>query len=121
MRVLIVDDDQVSAELTAECLMMDPAVSVRIACDGMSALEVVSEFAPHVIFLDVHLPDSSGVALAPRLRDQCPRPDVRIVILSGTGRDVCETEYPEGVSAWLEKPVHIDTLQAFVSRRTDSD
>lgn len=116
MRVLIIDDDQLSAEMTAECLMMYDSVSVKIAGDGASALRLVREFAPELIFLDVHLPDASGVALAPQLKAESSSPAVQIVILSGTAhRD--STEYPEGIDAWLDKPVKIDTLLAFVSRK----
>lgn len=115
MRILIVDDDSLSAELTAECLMMDADVSIEIASDGASALNVVGSFAPDLILLDVHLPDVSGIELVAPLRASCPTSGVRIIILSGSVRDDAVTTCPEGVSAWLEKPVHIDTLLECVS------
>ncbi|CAB3697013.1 Protein-glutamate methylesterase/protein-glutamine glutaminase [Achromobacter animicus] len=64
MRVLIVDDDSTTAELTSECLMKDPAVSARVAGDGATALRTGAEFRPDVVLLDVHLPDASGMELA---------------------------------------------------------
>ena len=67
MRILIIDDDNLSAELTGECLMMDANVSVHIAADGASALKAIQSFVPDVILLDIHLPDISGIELAPQL------------------------------------------------------
>lgn len=120
MRILIVDDDSLSAELTAECLMMDADVSIEIAGDGASALNVVGSFAPDVILLDVHLPDVSGIELVAPLRASCPTSGVRIIILSGSVRNDAVTTSPEGVSAWLEKPVHIDTLLECVSGKSSA-
>lgn len=117
MRILIIDDDTLSAELTGECLMMDADVSVQIASDGASALQAVPSFSPDVILLDVHLPDISGLELAGQLKVLSPTPDMRIIILSGSVHDDGMTNCPEGVSAWLEKPVHIDTLLEYVARK----
>lgn len=118
MRILIVDDDYLSAELTAECLMLDSNISVQIAGDGASALRAVSEFAPDAILLDVQLPDGSGLDLAAQLKELSPNPDTRILILSGNVRHDFEFEQPEVVSAWLEKPVDIDTLQDHIWRKS---
>lgn len=120
MRILIIDDDRLSAELTGECLMMDAKVSVQIAADGASALKAIQSFAPDVILLDVHLPDISGIDLAAQLKRLCSNPDVRIIILSGSVHDDEMRVYPEGVSAWLEKPVHIDTLLECVAGKSSA-
>lgn len=117
VRILIIDDDALSAELTGECLMMDADISVQIASDGASALQAVPSFSPDVILLDVHLPDISGIELAAQLKVVSPNPDMRIIILSGSVHNVGMANCPEGVSAWLEKPVHIDTLLECVRRR----
>ncbi|WP_313620713.1 response regulator [Achromobacter sp.] len=121
MRVLIVDDDDLSAQMTAECLMLDDFVSVKIARDSATALRLAREFAPEIIFLDVHLRDGSGLTLAPQLKNESRAPDMRIVILSGTARKDDVTEYPDGVNSWFEKPVPINTLLALVSRKNESE
>lgn len=116
MRILIVDDDQLTAELTAECLAMDADVSAHIAIDGASAVSLVAQIAPDVVLLDVELPDVSGLELASALKDISPNADMRIIILSGNVRDDGMSNNPPGVSAWLEKPVHIDVLQKCITR-----
>lgn len=110
MRVLIVDDDSVSAELTAECLMIDSGVSVQIVNDGATALRAVTDFAPDAVLLDINLPDASGLDLAPQLKARCRGRAFRIVIFSGSARGSDPTRLPDGVDAWLTKPAHLETL-----------
>lgn len=110
MRVLIVDDELTTAELTADCLMMDPDLSVQIACDGASALRLVTEFGPEAIFLDVELPDACGLFLAPQLKAVCPNHAPRIIIFSGSIPETDGGALPPGVDAWITKPVHLDAL-----------
>ncbi|WP_152385777.1 response regulator [Achromobacter sp. GbtcB20] len=116
MRVLIVDDDSVSAELTAECLMMEPGVIGEIACDGASALRIIETFAPDVILLDVSLPDTSGLDLAPQLKIANPERPPRIIIFTGSVWDAAGALLPVGVDGWLSKPAHLDDLLACVFR-----
>ena len=111
MRILIVDDDTVSAELTAECLRMEPSVCVQFACDGASALRIVANFAPDAVLLDIELPDASGLDLAPQLKALSPATPARIIIFSGSVRDSARA-LPAGVDAWLSKPAHLEDLLA---------
>ncbi len=116
MRVLIVDDDPTTAELTAECLMMDPSVSVRIAGDGASALVCVAEFEPEAVLLDIELPDVSGLDLATQLKAACSGRAPRIIIFSGSVPRTDMSVLPDGVDAWLTKPAHIDELLDSIHR-----
>lgn len=109
MRVLIVDDDSTTAELTAECLMLDPAVSARTAGDGATALRALTEFDPDVILLDLELPDESGLDLAPRFKRMNPRHAPRIILFTGSARGD-PSFLPDSVDAWLAKPVNLDAL-----------
>ncbi|MDF2863655.1 MAG: hypothetical protein K0S02_3927 [Achromobacter mucicolens] len=110
MRILIVDDDRASAQLTAECLKMDSEVTVQIACDGAGALRIAREFAPNAILLDVKLSGVSGLDLAMQLKAACPEIPARIIIFSGSVPDGEPGLLPEGVDAWLAKPAHLSTL-----------
>lgn len=119
MRVLIVDDDAVTAELTAECLMMDGAVTVQIAANGDAALRAIADFAPDAILLDVELCGISGLDLAPDLK-VLSRGRARIIIFSGTISEYESGPLPPGVDAWLSKPAHLDELQACISGKPRS-
>ncbi len=112
MRILIVDDATISAELTAECLMMEPDVSVQIASDGATALIAMAQFQPDAVLLDVDLPDASGLDLAPQFKAMNVGHAPRIIIFSGSVRECAPGFLPDGVDAWLTKPAHLDELLA---------
>jgi len=118
MRVLIVDDDLMTAEITADCLMMDPAVSVQIAGDGATALRIAAEFLPDAILLDIQLTDMSGLYLAPRLKAICPDRAPRVILFSGSVQETDSDYLPDGVDAWLTKPAHLDALLDCIFRPT---
>ncbi|MNV37512.1 Transcriptional regulatory protein CusR [compost metagenome] len=125
MRILIVDDATISAELTAECLMMEPGVSVQIASNGATALRIMAVFQPNAVLLDIDLPDASGLDLAPQLKAMNEGRASRIIIFSGSVRKGAPSFLPDGVDAWLTKPAHLDELLACIFRdcapaKTDS-
>lgn len=120
MRVLIVDDDSDTAELTAECLMIMSEVSVQIASTGAAALLAVAHCPPDTILLDVDLRGESGLDLAPELKKLCPGQEPRIIIFSGTVPRSNSGALPPGVDAWLAKPAHLEEIQACITGKPDS-
>lgn len=119
MRVLIVDDDLDTAELTAECLMADGDFTVQIARNGESALRAVADFAPDTILLDVELREGSGLDLAIEIK-VLSRGCARIVIFSGTVPKSDLGSLPPGVDAWLVKPVHLEEIRACIAAKLNS-
>ncbi|WP_434642662.1 response regulator transcription factor [Achromobacter piechaudii] len=116
MRVLIVDDDAATAELTAECLMMNRDIIVQIALDDGAALRATVDFAPDAILLDVQLAGTSGLDLAVDLK-VLSRGRARIIVFSGTVSEYESGPLPPGVDAWLSKPAHLDELHACISAK----
>ncbi|WP_447578311.1 response regulator [Achromobacter kerstersii] len=114
MRVLIVDDDSLTAELTAECLLLDCNVTVQIASNDEDALHAVADFAPDAILLDVELSGVSGLDLAPDLK-VVSRGRARVIIFTGTVSKYESGPLPPGVDAWLSKPADLDALRACIS------
>lgn len=68
VRVLYVEDDRINALLFAESLRGDATFELRVAEDGTEALTIAGTWAPHLLVLDGHLPDTDGLALLPVLR-----------------------------------------------------
>lgn len=67
-RVLIVDDDEHLSELL-ETTLRFAGFAPAVAATGGAGLRRVSDFAPHLIVLDVMLPDVDGFDVARKLRD----------------------------------------------------
>jgi DNA-binding response OmpR family regulator len=81
MRVLVVDDYPVAAEITCQLLELLGHESLA-AVDGKQALDHAASFDPDVIVLDLDLPDQTGYDVARTLR---ARPGKRPFIAAVTG------------------------------------
>ena len=65
--VLIVDDNQANCELL-EAYLDGIACDTAIAEDGQQALDMVPEFRPDLILLDVMMPKLSGFEVCQQLK-----------------------------------------------------
>jgi DNA-binding response OmpR family regulator len=110
-RVLVVDDDEDSAELLAETFQLR-GCDVEVAHDGATALRLAEAFLPHVALLDVGLPDMDGYELARRLRGLSGmHQGLRLIALTGFGGPEAERRLREvGFDECLLKPAPPDVL-----------
>ncbi len=59
LRVLVTDDHPDTAE-TLAVLLESSGHAVRVACSGAQAVELAAAFRPHVVILDLNMPDLNG-------------------------------------------------------------
>ncbi len=109
-RVMVVDDNEDAASSLAALLRMS-GYHVLMAPDGREALRLASAQAPHVILLDIGLPDLDGCEVARRLRSTPGLQGTRLVAMTGYGQDEHRRATQEaGFDAHLVKPVHPDEV-----------
>ncbi|GAA4455208.1 response regulator [Phytohabitans houttuyneae] len=81
VRVLVVDDQQLVREGIASLLGIQPGIAVvGTAADGKSAVNAAVELAPHVVLMDVRMPEMDGVEAAAILHRRAP--EVRVIMLT---------------------------------------
>jgi two-component system OmpR family response regulator len=118
-RVLVVDDEPNIVDVVAMGLRFQ-GFTVATAATGQEALSQVAAFSPHLIVLDVMLPDMEGFEVARRLGAE--RGTVPIVFL--TARDATEDKLrglTTGGDDYVTKPFSLEELIArirAVLRRT---
>jgi two-component system OmpR family response regulator len=109
-RILVVDDEPNLVEVLTMALRFQGFV-VETASTGREALAAVSNFKPHLMVLDVMLPDMEGFDVAARLGAQ--RTGVPIIFL--TARDATEDKV-RGLSGggddYMTKPFSLEELVA---------
>jgi CheY-like chemotaxis protein len=107
-RILIADDDEFTRHLLVT-LIERAALScaIEIAENGQQALQVYQHQGADLIITDNSMPLMDGVALVRAIRQSQSR--VPIIMLSGS-RDVRREAYTAGVTAFLEKPMHVRHL-----------
>jgi two-component system phosphate regulon response regulator PhoB len=104
LTILIADDEAHVVELVRVTLE-DDRVRVVEAPDGATALLLAAELEPELIFLDVNLPDLSGLDVCRRLRREPRLAGARIVMLSAAAQhDDITRGLAAGASQYLTKP-----------------
>ena len=118
VRVLVVEDDAEIAEVLRRSLRLD-GYEVRLAGDGVAALEESPVFEPDAVVLDLGLPRLDGVEVCRRLREES---DVPILML--TARDAVDARVEgldSGADDYLVKPFErqelLARLRALLRRR----
>ena len=112
-RILVVDDDAQIHRLLDRLLGQDTTLAT--ADSGERALELVSEFRPDLILLDIGLPGIDGYEVCRRIRADERFSFIKIILVSGKG-DVDERleGYEAGADDYVVKPFESDELRAKV-------
>ncbi|WP_037304817.1 response regulator transcription factor [Amycolatopsis orientalis] len=107
IRILIVEDQRVLREALVALLSLENDIKVVGTTErGDEVLDLVATTDPHVVLLDIGLPDVNGLTVVARLRDRYPT--ARILLLTsldkpGTVREALTLEVngflPKGVSS----------------------
>ena len=108
-RVLVVDDNQDAGDMLG-MLLSTLNASVRTAHSGPEALEMIDEFGPDVVLLDIGMPLMDGYEVARRIRARRGKA-VRLIALTGWGQedDVRRAERA-GFDHHLVKPPDLQKL-----------
>jgi PAS domain S-box-containing protein len=105
-RVLVVDDDEASADSLA-LLLSRRGFEVECAYEAPAALAVAKRFRPDVVVTDLHLCGESGAALAASLRER----GGRLRIVAATGRERHELGPDAALfDAYVRKPIELEVL-----------
>jgi signal transduction histidine kinase len=104
-RILIVDDNQDSAESLATLLTLK-GNETHTASSGQEAVEAATRLRPDVILLDIGMPNMNGYEACRRIREQPGGNDVVIIALTGWGQDEDRRRSSEaGFNEHLVKPL----------------
>ncbi|HEV7647515.1 MAG TPA: response regulator [Actinophytocola sp.] len=105
IRVLVVDDDFMVAKVHSGYVARTPGFEVAgVAHTGADALRAVSDLRPHLVLLDIYLPDMDGVRVLRALRSGGVADTDVIVISAATDVDTVRAAMRGGVLHYLIKP-----------------
>jgi CheY-like chemotaxis protein len=110
LRILVVDDNVDAANTLAELLRIK-GHEVRVAYEGLSAVEGATSFRPQVAILDLGLPGLNGYEVAQRLEEELLDDAPLLIAVSGYGREEDLRRSSEsGFDHHFVKPVEVATL-----------
>ena len=111
-RVLVVDDERSITDLVSTVLRYE-GFQVQAADTGRKALAAVTSFRPHLVVLDIMLPDLDGFDVQGRMAAD----GIRTPILFLTARDATEDKVrglTMGADDYVTKPFSLEELVARV-------
>ncbi len=107
-KILIIDDEAAIRQILSESLK-DEGFDVLAAPDGPTGLQVLSDFKPHICFLDIWMPKMDGIEV---LTKAVPLfPETNFVMISGHGTIETAVKATK-IGAWdfIEKPLSLDKI-----------
>lgn len=115
-RVLVVDDDPAVCELSSTLLTQAGCI-VETAGDGYSAIDLLEEFQPEAMILDLMMPAMDGYGVLEHMRKMGLTDQVRTLVLTAkTQREDVDRAVGLGARDYLSKPYTPEQLVLRVAR-----
>lgn len=112
-RILIVDDQTANLQVLATVLEFAGYANVSCLSDSCKILQLVEEFRPDLILLDLHMPHLDGLGAMDQLATVIPKDDyLPILILTGDNTsEAKEKALSHGAHDFLSKPLNRTEVQ----------
>lgn len=109
-QILIIEDDPLQRSLTKDLLTFQNYTVIE-AEDGETALAILKKHKPHLVLMDINLPDIDGITIIKEIRSMLKFANTPIIVLTAHS----QTENKQiilaaGATAYLTKPVDIQHL-----------
>ncbi|MFP4063293.1 MAG: ATP-binding protein [Halochromatium sp.] len=116
-RILLIEDN-LDFGSGLKRLLEQRGHEVVLAHDGPGGLSAAESHRPDVVVLDIGLPGLDGYEVAARLRRLVGCDDLRVIAVTGFGRDVDRhRSHRAGIDRHLVKPVAMPELEAAIAGR----
>jgi CheY-like chemotaxis protein len=118
-RIVVVDDNRDAADALA-MVLTQLGHDVHQAYDGPSAVTLIFGHRPHIVFLDLSMPEVSGFDVVRRIRDAPELDGTSLVAVTGLGHpsDVQAT-LAAGFDGHIRKPAPVEVIVETLCRLPD--
>jgi CheY-like chemotaxis protein len=114
IRVLVVEDNEDYRELL-NFYLTSRGFEVIIAEDGEKAIELSDSKKPHIILMDLNLPNLDGVAATERITENQSTKHIPIIVISANSKSSTgEMAVNAGAQFCVQKPVDIESLPELI-------
>lgn len=105
MRKLLIADDEPGVRRLVRMTLESESYDIVEASDGAEALALAREHRPELMFLDVMMPEMSGVEVCQKLKSEPDTADITIIMLSAKAQEVDrEAGNAAGADDYFTKP-----------------
>jgi PAS domain S-box-containing protein len=115
-----IEDNETNIEVMRGILAQRPQVQLEVSTTIAQGLARLVRQRAHLILLDMHLPDGSGLDVLAALRRDPSLGDVPVVVVSADAMaSQIDAALAAGASAYLTKPVSVSEVLRVVDQRLD--
>ncbi len=119
-KILIVDDETDIVEFLSYSLKKEGYI-IYTATHGKQAIQLANKHRPHLVLLDVMMPEMDGIETCEKLREQHHNEGMLIVFLTARSEDYSQIAgFQAGADDYISKPVRpkvlISRLKALLKR-----
>lgn len=117
-KILVVDDDKIIVETIVQALEEDEyGYELISAADGFEAGLQISHFKPHLLILDIMMPDINGYEVCRKIKTDPAIKDIKIIVLSAyLNEEAFEQMKTYGADACFSKPLPLAQLKQEVAK-----
>ena len=112
--VLIAEDDPVMRHILRKALSELPdLVIVSEAKNGLETMQMIKEFSPQVVFLDIYMPEKNGLEIARDISNIFPK---TIIVFATAYENFAHEAFEVYAFDYLIKPYRIDRINKTIER-----
>jgi chemosensory pili system protein ChpA (sensor histidine kinase/response regulator) len=116
-KLVVLVDDSISVRKFVGRMLEKAGYRVRLAADGLEALEIVTQTRCDLVVTDLEMPRTNGYELLSHLRQDPQTRNIPVmVVTSRAGAKHRDRAIKEGAAAFLTKPVQEDQFIAAVGK-----
>jgi len=123
-RILLVDDEKDILEFLSYNLRNE-GFKLQTASNGREAVALAKEIKPHLVLMDVMMPDMDGIAACEEIRSIKELENTLVAFLTARGEDYSQIAgFEAGGDDYITKPIKprvlVSRIKALLKRRTIS-
>lgn len=117
-KILLVEDNVVN-QTVFEAMLNDTMAELQIANDGLEALDILRNFEPELIFMDIQMPNMDGMECCKKIKADDPL--IPVVALTANVMTSDLREYrKKGFDDFMPKPFEISKLYSLLNKYLDT-
>lgn len=120
-RILLVDDERDVLEFLGYNLQNE-GFNIYTASNGQDAVRIAGEISPHLVLMDVMMPEMDGITACRKIRTNDGLENTMIAFLTARGDDFLQiTGFEAGGDDYITKPIRpkvlVSRIKALLKRR----
>lgn len=116
-KVLYIEDQAIHQDLVEAMLSQSPGITLVKTATGREGVRLAQQELPHVILLDMHLPDISGLEVVRSLSEMIAKKRFRVILLTADSFSIDVVKAMSlGAHEYWVKPITLERLLSGLAR-----